>query len=258
MVSKTVEYKTKNVGGYDVIHIGICDDERVTSSELERILLNIGKTLNANINIEIWEDGIKLCEYLKSIERLDLIFLDIELYELSGIQVANYIRNELNDLKTSIVFISHKQNYAMDLFEMQPLDFIVKPLSEEKILKVVKTFNRYFDQKKLCFEYKKGAYYYKEKYEDIIYFRSNNRKIEIVLSEGVEEFYGKLDDILKDLPEFFFKIHKSYIINQNFVITYTYEQVSMVNRDILSISRSYRKRVRDQIRKLKKELLLGD
>ena len=137
MVSKTVEYKTKNVGGYDVIHIGICDDGKVTSSELERILLNIDKTLNANINIEIWEDGIKLCEYLKSIERLDLIFLDIELYELSGIQVANYIRNELNDLKTSIVFISHKQNYAMDLFEMQPLDFIVKPLSEEKILKVV-------------------------------------------------------------------------------------------------------------------------
>lgn len=55
--------------------------------------------------------------------RVDLLFLDIELVQNNGIAVGNFIRNELEDMQTRIVYISSKESYAMQLFKVQPLDF---------------------------------------------------------------------------------------------------------------------------------------
>ena len=65
-------------------------------------------------------------EYRERFEKgieLDLLFLDIELVQNNGIAVGNFIRNELEDMQTHIVYISSKESYAMQLFKVQPLDF---------------------------------------------------------------------------------------------------------------------------------------
>lgn len=258
MKNKYVEYRKKVKGWDDMLQIGICDDEMHTCTELENMLLEISREVNIKFSIEVWFDGSSLCDFLKNVDSFDIIFLDIELYTMSGVEVASYIRNELNDLRTSIIFISHKKNYAMELFKMQPLDFLVKPLIKNDISQVIKTFLRYHNIGNTFFKYKKGGNYYKKAYKDILYFRSNNRKIEIILFNGIEEFYGKLTDIVHLLPEYFLQIHKSYIINQSYVNKYVYEQLAMGNGDILSISREYRKKVREKIRKYKTEQLLGE
>lgn len=89
--------------------IGICDDSKLTCTELENMLRDIMQGLRIEAEIEPWYSGESLCKYLEAGNRFDLIFLDIELLKLSGIDVGNYIRNYLDDLKTSM-HISDKRS----------------------------------------------------------------------------------------------------------------------------------------------------
>ncbi len=84
---------------------------------------------------------------------------------------------------------------------------------------------------------------------------SMDKKIMIVTKKGREEFYGKLKEIAKQLPEYFVMIHQSYIVNQDFIREYSYETVKMVDGEELNISRPYRKELRDRIKQYRKERL---
>ena len=61
--------------------------------------------------------------------------LDIELISTNGIKVGKFIRDELENLEIAIVYISSKSSYAMNLFRVQPIDFLVKPIEKERIKK---------------------------------------------------------------------------------------------------------------------------
>lgn len=58
----------------------------------------------------------------------DIVFLDIELPKISGIDIGKKIRDEMHDETTKIVYISGKDSYAMGLFDVRPLNFLIKPI----------------------------------------------------------------------------------------------------------------------------------
>ena len=64
-----------------------------------------------------------------------------------------------------------------------------------------------------------------------------------------QEFYGVIKDLKKRLPKEFFPIHQSYVINETHVVRYAYDMVEMNNNTILSISKSFRKQVRERLLK---------
>ena len=232
------------VGVYD---IGICDDGEFTCSEIEEMLLQYEKKHMIKFAVHIWNSGEQLCRYLKNSGGLDLIFLDIELLDLDGIVVGRYIREELEIRDIQIVYISCKGQYAQQLFKMQPMDFLVKPILQKQIDETMELAIKIIDKNNMFFEFQKGGEYYKIPYGDILYFYSAGRKIHIVLKNKEIEFYDKIDTIREKLPEDFILIHKSYIINRNHVRKYTYETAEMSNDKILSISKPNRKDVREHI-----------
>ena len=82
---------------------------------------------------------------------------------------------------------------------------------------------------------------------DIVYFGSDGRKVKAVTLKETFEFYGRLKEIAKRLPEDFIIVHKSYIVNKEYIFRYTYEMVELVNGTILTISPANRKQVRERI-----------
>jgi DNA-binding LytR/AlgR family response regulator len=76
-----------------------------------------------------------------------------------------------------------------------------------------------------------------------------NRKVKVVLLNGEDEFYGKLKDCMQMLPDFFVQIHQSFIVNMNYVRSFTYETVTLYSGQVISISKPYRKSVRDKLLK---------
>lgn len=88
-------------------NIGICDDDKSTYNNLERIIIEYSAEKHIEAETFVWFLGEAMCKDLSIID-LDLIFLAIEMKQLSGIQVGEIIRNNLSDSKASIIFISSK------------------------------------------------------------------------------------------------------------------------------------------------------
>ena len=113
--------------------IGICDDDEGLCGELEKMLYDYGKENKLQMNIDIWYQGESLCRFLRENKKiLDVLFLDIELLTTNGIEVGRFIREEQENMETAIVYISANSSYAMDLFRVQPTDFLIKPLDKIK------------------------------------------------------------------------------------------------------------------------------
>ena len=196
----------------------------------------------------IWYQGESLCRFLRENKKiLDVLFLDIELLTTNGIEVGRFIREEQENMETAIVYISANSSYAMDLFRVQPTDFLIKPLDKIKVGNVMNRIQKISEVRKGIFEYFGSGYYFKVLYKDILYFSSQNKKVHLVLKDGQKEFNGKLKEIAKKIPGNFIQIHQSYLINFDYIEECSYESVKMKNGDTIPISQPYRKSVRKQL-----------
>ena len=99
--------------------IGICDDDKVLCAGLEEMVYRVAEKLSVKVEVEVWYSGESLLADLKKGTSLELLFLDIELVRQNGVAVGTFIREEMEDLETHIVYISGKESYAMQLFRVQ-------------------------------------------------------------------------------------------------------------------------------------------
>ena len=240
--------------------MAICDLNPLACSLLENILLDISKYENERMEIEVYYSGEHLYNSLLQGTYYDVIWLSIELKSISGIEIGKRIREELNDERTHIVFLSDKPNYAIDLFQVRPLDFIITPLSNDmlsndmlsldvqsmdKIRNTFSTARRLIRNNDKVFEYQKGTEIIRIPYSDIMYFESDKRKVNIITTHSFDSFYGNLQDILSRVSqEKFLPVHKSYLVNSEYIVKYEYSQVTLLSGYILPISQANRKKVR--------------
>ena len=213
-----------------MIKIVVCDDEMNICVELKCILIDVLGILKVNHRIDIFTSGEELCRKLDTGASYDLIFLDIGFAknESNGVEIGHLIRNAHNDNNVSIVFISWDQGYAMQLFEIRPIDFLLKPLAYNKIEHAVKTFLKISGFPPLTFTYKKGHDMFSAQVKDIMYLESNNRKIIIHFSnDRIDEFYGSLKELYNEQlkqSDFIF-CHASYLVNYDYVTAVKYDQL---------------------------------
>ena len=231
-----------------LMNIVICDDEKSTCAELENVILNYASKYNIKLHIDVFFSGDSLIKYICNAEVPDILFLDIEIPGNNGVVVGDYIRRILENEQMFIIYISSREQYAMQLFQNRPFDFLVKPLDERKIFHVLDCIYHIAGKDNHSFEYQSKGGVYRIQYKDILYFQSAGKKINVVMKHEIKDFYGKLTNVEKNIPHnIFLSIHKSYLINFNYVKEYTYEWVKMLNGDILSISKTNRATVRRKI-----------
>ena len=127
----------------------------------------------------------------------------------------------------------------MKLFSVQPLDFLVKPVKKEELFKAIKRGLEIIGESEDYFSYKSGRTNNTICCKEILYFMSNKRVISIVCRDEIIEYYGKLSDELKKLPDYFLQIHNSYVVNLNAIKKTGSDHVIMNNDENISISRKY-------------------
>lgn len=225
--------------------IGICDDAESVCVSLKEMILRFAYANHVQMEVMIWRTGEELCHFLETDGQVDLLFLDIVLFEMSGIEAGDFIRNCLEDRQMQIVYISEYSSYAMELFRTQPMEFLVKPITQEQIDRCLELAVKLTDRNRKTFVCQDGKDIFQIPYGDILYFVSEGRKVKVITKNAVKEFYGKLDGVLKEAPEQFLVIHKSYIVNREKVFRYTYDWVEFADGTVLPVSKSHRKRVRE-------------
>jgi len=216
-----------------MIYIAVCDDETKIGAELERALIDIFGKLNVKCEVDVFFDGEELYKRMDS-AHYDLIFLDIEFIqsEVNGVEVGRRIRDVHQNHLASIVYISWEKKYALELFDIQPLNFLVKPVQYEKIEDVVRKYLKIAGLWAGEFTYSIGHDALKVAVKDIVYIESYGRKLVMHLVGGRrEEFYGSLKEAYgEQLRRFdFLFIHKSYVVNYDYVTSLKFDQVILAD-----------------------------
>ena len=233
-------------GSSAMYRIGICDDQKGTCEELEKMTRHFFDIQREKTEIEIFYSGNIFMDYLDQGNWFHLLFLDIELTSSNGIEIGNYIRKNLKDEQVEIVYISSKTHYAMDLFQCRPLDFLVKPLKYSEVSRSLETMKKRHIINKKIFVYSSDKTIKRIPVENIMYCISENKQITMTLHTGEHiRFRGKLSDTANKLPDTtFIQIHKSYLINLNYISEYSADKVKMTDGTVLGISPSKKKEVK--------------
>lgn len=233
------------------MNIAICDDQLDICGQLELLVEKILKNKKVKYNIDVYSSGIELCKEMSETE-YQLVFLDVEMPEKNGVEIGRYIREKLKNEKIQIAYISSKEESAMSLFELRPINFLIKPLRMEQIEKVIDKYMVVSEINNYFFEWQKGKENYKIPIDKINYFEISGRKIHMLAENMQDEFYGSIEEINDRLnKEKFLFIHKSTIVNYDYVKKISYDQVEMVDGRVFSISQSRRKSIKKQLEKIK-------
>lgn len=230
-----------------MLNIAICDDNPPITSEIETLLLSLSKKLPITPTIDVFFDGASLCTAIHQGKFYDLIYLDIEMSTMDGIEAAHTIRN--SNQYSLIIYVSAFDNYYKQLFEVEPFRFLSKPID-------YKLFEKYFfaAYKKLNL---KDQYYtftfnqkmYRIPFADIIYYESNKRNILIHTPYEIYRHIGKLDSTELSLCEkniHFLRIHQSYLINPYYIRSICLSDVTLVPNVKLQVSSKFQQKVQLQ------------
>ena len=127
----------------------------------------------------------------------------------------------------------------MQLFAVQPLDFLVKPVKAKTLMDTIGRGLEIMMYSGDFFVCKSGKEHITLNYKEILYLTSNKRVVSVVCRDETVSYYGKLSQEIGRLPDCFLQIHNSYIINLNAIKKSGRDYVIMNNGDHISITRRY-------------------
>lgn len=226
---------------YQKVMVVICDDDRNIQNLLYNCLEEYQKGKLFEFQIKTFSSGEELLNY-ESIEQCDLLFLDIEMKDVNGIQVSHILR-ELRKLDNlQIIFVSAFDRYMKEMFDVRPFQYLSKPILKEKLFSTLDSFCRLYTKNTTVFSFKIGRIAYRVPYGEIIYFESCRRKIIIHTITDTYEFYEKMDVLEEILKRgSFYRIHQSYLVNPIFIKHYSSQYIILENGLKIAISAKYKK-----------------
>lgn len=221
----------------------ILDDEPFAVRLLNDYALKTG-VLNV---IYAGSDVYEVMKILRS-ENIDLIFIDIQMPELTGIEMMKMFNKNHNFIVTTAY-----AEYALEAFDFHVVDFLLKPI----------VFNRFYQSVEKFIQWQQAfapspqteyllvradRKYYKIAFEEIVYIEGLKDYIRIHTANDKVMMLENMKDILEKLPENrFMRIHRSYIIATDKIKVIEGNRIQMRNLDFVTIGETYRKSFSDWI-----------
>ncbi|MGY3794573.1 LytR/AlgR family response regulator transcription factor [uncultured Aquimarina sp.] len=187
----------------------IIDDE-----ELARTLL---KTYIDRLDyVEIvasLENPLDAIPILKS-QTIDILFLDIQMPDLKGTDLAKMISSN-----TQIIFTTAYSEYALEGFELNALDYLLKPITFNRFLTAINKVKKesHSQETDATITIKSGYDLHKIKYKDILFIESDSEYVIYHIDNKKIMSHQTLKSLEEKLPHFFMRVHRSFIINKNYV-----------------------------------------
>ena len=210
------------------------DDE---PKSLEVIKFHADKTTLLDL-VETFTNPVNALEYLNTND-VDLIFLDIEMPDMSGLDFAKAIKKH----NTTIIFITAHSEYAVHSYDLEAVDYLLKPFDLTRFLiavgKAVQISQKQSSHSKDYLFISTGTEVRKVWVNDILYIESDGNYV--TYHTGTEKILirSSIKETLKNLPRMFVQIHRSYIIALDKVLKIQNNHV-FVGAAKISIGANYR------------------
>lgn len=213
--------------------IAVCDDEPADVQVLSQLVLKWASVNRYIISIETFKSAEEFLFKTENGEK-NIVLLDIEMGEMNGVELAKSIRRRNHEIQ--IIFVTGYMDYIQDGYDVEALNYLLKPVKEEKLFAVL---NRAAKHLKSC--------------EKALLLFINNETVRVPLYEirflevrknyvtvhANEELEVKktLSDLEKNLDESFFRTGRSYIVNLHFIKKITKSDVYLTDGSIVPLSR---------------------
>lgn len=235
------------------MRVAIVDDMISTANLTRDYLIKAEEEIGKTIEVRIFEEASDFEYEIEEHFIYDLVVLGIKLGSRNGLDLAAKIRRE--HPVTIIIFVTRYEDYVFEVFEVQAFDFIRKPVEYNRIKKTIMRVEKYMAKAQI-FKYKKGSLDYKIHLKEIGCFSSQGRKIWVQTKTGEDCYYGQLGDVEKELnrmSDCFIRINQSTIVNITYFLQYEPDKIVLKygeKEETYRISRSYRKKVREYMKKM--------
>ena len=198
------------------MRIGICDDDQSMRKILgEKVMKYVPEA-----EVIYFSSGYAL---LKEEEKPAILFLDIQMPGIDGMETAKKLRRDNDGM--IIIFVTALQEYVYDAFDVSAFHYLIKPFSDEKFREVLQravvSGKREEPEKKAPYLLIQHAGIHEKIYaSEIVYAEAEGRKILLHKRDGDVAYYGRFADLEKSLGDHFFRCHRSYLVNFSYVTRY--------------------------------------
>lgn len=200
-----------------MIHIAVCDDEKYMSDKIKAMVSDFFRRKNMEIAVFQFSSGAEL---LKCDKRMDILFLDIQMKGIDGMETAKELRSR--KFKGFLIFITVLKEMVFQSFEVQPYDYLVKPIEENQLEKTMERLLASMrNENETSLLVQKGYESSIISFDDIVFCEVINRKVYLHLaSSEVIDYYDRIERLESKLDSRFFRCHRSFLINLKYLKSY--------------------------------------
>ncbi len=233
------------------ISIAVCDDEQESLDMIRKELCKAAERLNITIETYPYMDGSEVVDLIcNNKEDFDILFLDIDMPNISGLEVAKKIRDAGSDIV--LIFISAHEQYVFESIDYNPFKYIRKnKIKEEMEYSLKRAYKRISSEnvKNIVVKTQDGEV--RLKHTSIMYFEvyarrmsvftNDNQQRNLVGRKSIKNLYSELNN------EDFIQIHSGCIVNVKYIDEYSGHDITLDNGTKLIVSRSRIKEVKEAI-----------
>ncbi len=221
-----------------VINIAICEDDEKQAIINKKYIEQWFILRELSVNISIYPISENFLFNWNYEQHIDIIFLDITMGKMSGIELAKHIRSQ--DEEVTIIFITGEESYVFEGYKVHALDYLMKPVKKEDIFYCLDRWKiRSLKKEMAYYLVKKGKELIKINYDDIYYFISFDHYIDINTVNDVITFKEKIGHVEQELPTTqFCRCHRSYIVNLKHIESIYKNEIILDNGSKLPVSKS--------------------
>lgn len=241
-----------------MIKIAVCDDEEIFGKKLYAMISQYLEEKKLFFEIDTFHAGTEFVALGPEMSKYQIVFLDINMDELDGIETAKKLRNYCKD--SYLVFVTAFLNYTLEGYKVEAIRYILKGASNFRdlvyeALDAICEKMRYVEQKEV-FDFKEGK---KEiSMNRIAYIESNLHKLNFYVVESDYVSYtlsstlNAIEDRLEEKR--FARIHQSFLVNLDFVVSISNYKAYLQNGNVLPIAKNRFRDAREKFVKFKGEL----
>ena len=240
-----------NYEGSESMRIAICDDEK----NIRELIANKVVKQYPDAEIIFFQSGEEL---LLSDESIDILFLDIQMSGIDGMETARELRKK--DKSVILIFVTAVEEYVFQAFDVGAFNYIVKPIDDRKFSDVLhravdewssQNINEKEPEERYVLINNSGVHT-KVILDEIVYAEVFNRKVVIHKLDGEIEYYGKMSDLEALAGDSFFRPHRAYLINFKYVEKYDATTIYLERGTVLMAKQNYPEFVKKYMKYIQK------